>query len=121
MSSDEENEEEVTREAIALRVAQLRARYGALYDFALALFFRNDPMDLNFGDNTDEYSPEVQAILLRIHEASSAEQLQHIIDQEFKRLFSNDDESDLHVARPDGYEGLAHELWREYLECQTRK
>ncbi len=75
MPSDDQDEDDLTKEQIAQRKQHWREKYGPLFDDALALFFRLDLMELGHGYNTDEYSPEVQAILVRIHEASSAEDL----------------------------------------------
>jgi hypothetical protein len=51
------------KEKYKRRRAELRVRFGSLYDFLLALLFEVDPAGINFETNTDEYEPEVDTIL----------------------------------------------------------
>jgi hypothetical protein len=47
------------REKILQENRRLKEQYGQLFDDLQALFFRHDPMGINFGYNVDEYAPEV--------------------------------------------------------------
>jgi len=76
-----------TRDEIVSERAALRVRYGTAYDQLLNLLFEEDPEGLNFGDNTDEYDPEVGTILPRLAECSSADDVQVVISEEFRRWF----------------------------------
>jgi hypothetical protein len=40
-----------------------RREYAGLYEEVEAILFRHDPAGINFGENTDEYDPEVSTIL----------------------------------------------------------
>jgi hypothetical protein len=74
-----------TRDEIVRERTALRARYGAAYDQLLNLLFEEDPEGLNFGDNADEYDPEVGTILPRLADCSSADDVQAVISEEFRR------------------------------------
>jgi RNAse (barnase) inhibitor barstar len=70
------------------------------------LLFRHDPVGLNFGENVDEYRPEVETITLRLPEVTNEADLLRIIHEEFVRWH------DIDVAgRPSRYEGIASEIW----------
>ncbi len=84
----------------------LRRKYKELYDEVLEILFRHDPIRINFGDNTDEYEPEVGTILPRLKEAHSPEELRRIIHQEFIRWF------DENIAgAEEKYTHIAQEVW----------
>lgn len=76
-----------TRDDIVRETAELRARFGDAYDRLLNLLFEEDPEGLNFGDNTDEYSPEVSTILPRLTDCSSPDDVQTVVSEEFRRWF----------------------------------
>lgn len=91
-----------TRSAIQLQ-------YGDLYDILLEIFFRHDPLGINFGGNTDEYDPEVRTIIPRIAEADSPATLCRIIHQEFARWFGRSGTGDV-----EDYQALAQEVWQTW-------
>jgi hypothetical protein len=64
-----------------------KKQYGLLFDNVTALLFQNDPMDINFGDNTDEYEPETGTILPRLADAETVDDVQTIVHEEFCRWF----------------------------------
>ncbi len=68
--------------------SEIKAKYGDLFSEVEAILFRHDPMGINFGDNTDEYAPEVGTILPRLKEAKSEVDVQRIIHEEFVRWFN---------------------------------
>jgi hypothetical protein len=101
------------RAAMREQRAALRSQYGDLYDRAAEIMFRHDPMAItfptirrglirepdvpqeefdrlkqqieNWADNTDEYEPEVETILPRLHTASSVADVKQIIQEDFLR------------------------------------
>jgi hypothetical protein len=75
------------KEKFELRRADLRRRFGSLYDFVLALLFEVDPAGINFETNTDEYEPEVDTILPRLESSRTVHDLQTIVHEEFIRWF----------------------------------
>jgi hypothetical protein len=85
---------------------RLKAEYPELFDKVAALLFRHDPMSLNFGDNTDEYEPEVCAILPRLRSCHSAEEVRRVVHQEFTRCFDADTAGPEHY-----YDEIAKEIW----------
>lgn len=85
---------------------KLRQRYGALYDELITLFFHHDPMGLDAETNTDEYSPEVRAILLRLASCSSVEDVASLLYGVFIEYF------DEKLAGPrSSYERMAPSVW----------
>jgi hypothetical protein len=96
----------VSRADLARERAALRERYGSLYDELQALLFRHDPIGINRGTNTDEYDPEVRAILPRLESCSSAADVARVAHEELIRPF------DATIAGSRArYERLAPELW----------
>ena len=51
------------------------------------MLFEEDPVGINFGDNTDEYDPEVRTILPRLVDCSSPDEIQTVVSEEFRRWF----------------------------------
>jgi hypothetical protein len=88
---------------------RLKAEYGELYFKVSEILFRHDPEGINFETNTDEYEPEVETILPRLREASSATELRRIIREEFIRWFGADE-----VGTEIEFEEIAQEVWSAY-------
>ena len=90
------------------RVAREQALVGqeGLVAQVEALLFRHDPIGINFEDNTDEYLAEAQTIVMRLPEASSADDVRGIAHEEFVRWF------DAQIAGPpERYSAIAEEIW----------
>ena len=95
-------------EEIERRRAELKSEFGSFYDTVLAILFEADPIEINFGNNTDEYGPEVDTILPRLRECHSVDDLQKVIHEEFVRWF------DAETAGPlDRYQPIAQRIWPE--------
>ena len=86
--------------------AILRRRYKKLFDDVAEIFFRHDPIGINFEHNTDEYEPEVGTVLPRLRRCSSAADVQHVLHEEFVRWFSPADAGPI-----ERYEAPALEIW----------
>jgi hypothetical protein len=76
-----------TKEQIDAEYRRLRAEYGALFDEVTAIFFRHDPIGINFEYNTDEYEPEARTILPRLRTCHSAEDVLAVVHEEFQQLY----------------------------------
>lgn len=101
-----------TREDILAVRSRLRAEYGELFDSVAALLFRKDPIGINFETNTDEYEPEAETILPRLRNCQSADDVQHVVHQEFIRWFGPDT-----AGTQERYTEIANDifrLWQEY-------
>jgi hypothetical protein len=62
--------------------AELRSRYGALYDKVLLILHHYDPRGFREEEwRTDEYWSEIADVLPRLGAAQSAEDVQHILWQ----------------------------------------
>ena len=82
----------------------LRRTFGTFYDEVLSIITRHDPIGI--AGVSDEYEPEVDAILPRLSEAESEAAARRIIHEEFVRLF------DAEIAGPEfRFDGIAHEIW----------
>jgi len=101
------------RERLQLEREILKDRYQSLYDQVLEILFRHDPIDINYETNTDEYDPEVGTILPRLKEASSENDVQKIVHEEFRRWFSLD------AGGPDRYGEIASEIWTAWRNFQA--
>jgi lysyl-tRNA synthetase class I len=84
---------------------QLKLKYGAFYSAIEALFFRYDPMDINYETNTDEYDPEVSSVLPRLGSCVSPTDVQRVLHEEFTRWFGD-------AGPPDHYASIAVDLWQ---------
>ena len=95
-----------TKEQIDAENRRLRAEYGSLFDEVAAIFFRHDPIEINFEDNTDEYEPEARTILPRLRTCHSAEDVLAVVHEEFQRWF------DPEIAGPrEKYSTIANDVW----------
>ncbi|AHL76804.1 hypothetical protein CH92_17565 [Stutzerimonas stutzeri] len=100
--------------SVAKRRKELRETYGSLYEKAEALLFKHDPAGLDFGENLDEYDPEVDAILPQLHLCRSSSEVTAIIHREFVRLF------DEHMAGPlEAYNVIGADLWILWQEFKA--
>jgi hypothetical protein len=88
---------------------QLKKQYGTLFDTVAALLFENDPMGINFGDNTDEYDPETGTILPRLAGAKSVEDVQTIVYEEFCRWFG-----EAETGPSEAYREVAVRIWDKW-------
>jgi hypothetical protein len=106
-----EDERKVIRE----RRARLRKAYGELYDELSRLLFDTDPMRINFGDNTDEYEPEVDTILPRLAGCQGKVEVQAVLYEEFSRWFGAEE-----AATVESYPELAERVWELALKWRRQ-
>jgi hypothetical protein len=93
---------------IASERAELRKRYKSAYARLAALLFEEDPIGINFGDNSDEYEPEVGSILRQLASCRGMEDIQSMVHREFCAWF------DAYTAGPRGhYARIAARIQRE--------
>ena len=96
-----------TREEILEQRRRFKAEYGELFDSTAALLFRHDPAGINFDENTNEYEPEAETILPRLHNCQSVEDVARVVHEEFVRWFDAD------TAGPrESYKEIAAEIWQ---------
>ena len=96
----------------------LRQQYGQVYDEISSILFRHDVAKINFEFNTDEYEPEVDAILPRINDSLSKEDLVNIIYEEFVNFFCE------RTIKPKGhidYIVMADEIWDVWSKRTKRE
>jgi hypothetical protein len=87
----------------------VRQEYGALFDALSKLLFEADPIGINFETNTDEYEPEVGAIIPQLEHANTEDDARQIIHAEFCRWF------DAKTAGPiEAYGEIAAKVWAEW-------
>jgi hypothetical protein len=86
----------------------IRREYGDLYERVLRILFDADPVGINFGDNADEYEPEVDTILPRLRTCTSAADVQRVVHEEFCRWF----DAEL-AGEPNRYGEIASKVWSD--------
>jgi hypothetical protein len=82
----------------------VKTEYAGLYAAATHLFFKVDPIGINFASNSDEYEPEVGTVLPRLESAESVDDVGRILREEFRRWFGD-------VFDGRSTDRLAPELW----------
>jgi hypothetical protein len=100
------NRDRAAREAV-------RQRHPGLFASVSGAMFRQDPIAINFGSNTDEYDPEAGTVIPRLTDCASVDDVEQVLHEEFTRWFGTDIAGDR--AR---YASLAKEVWRLWLEGQ---
>lgn len=94
------------REQINAEKNRLRLVYGSLFDSIAEILFRHDPIELNYGDNTDEYESEAETILPRLKDCHSADDVVNVVYEEFQRWFDSDD-----AGPKEHYKEIGREVW----------
>jgi len=87
---------------------ELKRRYRVAYQRLNDIIFSEDPIGINFKENTDEYEPEVGTILPRLRDCRSKDDVERVVHEEFVRWF------DVQTA------GHARSIRRLLSECGTR-
>jgi hypothetical protein len=105
----------LTREQIVREREALKAQFGRAYEALLCLLFEEDPEGINFGDNTDEYDPEVRTILPRLADCYSVDDVQDVISEEFRRWFGP-----APVERRSAYRRIAERIVAEFPDLVGR-
>jgi hypothetical protein len=95
-----------TKEEVEADTRRLKAKYGELFDSVAEILFRNDPIGINFEDNTDEYEPETRTILPRLKTCQSSEDVLTMVHEEFQSWFDPDT-----AGARDRYAIIADEVW----------
>jgi hypothetical protein len=93
----------------------VKQAYGELYSQTEALFFRHDPIEISFGDNTDEYDAEVSTVLPRLRSCSSAADVQSVLHEEFSRWFGVGTAGSF-----DHYAVIGAELWTLWHDFNSK-
>jgi hypothetical protein len=103
------------RDKIIAERLRLKREYAERYAKLSALLFEADPIGINFGDNTDEYEPEVGTILPRLSTCHSIGDVAQVIYEEFVRWFSPADAGPLKRYLP-----IAERVWSEVMGKNIR-
>ena len=92
---------------------KMREQYPELFAKLESIFFKHDPIGINFGSNPDEYAAEVGTVLKRLPSATSQEEVQTMVYEVFCSWF------DPHLAGDKNsvaYKGIAKETWESWCE-----
>lgn len=95
---------------------RVRRRYGRLFEEVSEILFRHDPIGINFGDNTDEYEPEVGTILPHLEDAYSEAEVLDVVHREFAKWF----EPATAGARSE-YTAIAEEVWTAWQRYEAAR
>ena len=93
----------------------LKKQYGVLYDYVAAALFEDDPIGINFEENTDEYEPEAGTIIPRLAHAHSAQDVLTIVHEEFCHWFGAEDAGPIQK-----YNSVASKIWELWLEFKQQ-
>ena len=89
---------------------ELKRRYRVAYQRLNDILFSEDPIGINFKENTDEYEPEVGTILPRLRDCRSKDDVERVVHEEFVRWF------DVQTAGPRAkYQKIAQRVWDEVM------
>ncbi len=103
-----------TAEQMLKRRAAVKKRYGRFFDQVSEILFRNDPIGINFEDNTDEYEPEVETILPRLSECNSHEDVLLVVHEEFRKWFNGD------AGPRTNYTRISQEIWDAWQRSELK-
>lgn len=96
---------------IQRRRARFRRRYRDAYATLNGILFSEDPIHISFGENTDEYEPEVSTILPRLQGCASVDEVQNVVYEEFVKWFGSSN-----AGSPEQYSRIAERIWTELIE-----
>jgi hypothetical protein len=96
------------------RHKELRERYAVAYDRLSKILFTEDPVGINFEENTDEYEPEVGTILPRLGHCRSVDAVRRIVHEEFVKWFDV-----VTAGPPEKYQTVARRIWEEVVPGLT--
>ena len=92
------------------RRAALKRAHARLFAAVARALRESDPMDLiAMGAPSDEYEPAVGAIIPRLASATSVDDVQNIVHEEFAQWFTSVD-----AGPPDRYRNAATAIWNAY-------
>src|ERR1700686_3982009 len=103
------------RDSIKRERDAIKRKYGELFCAVSAALFEDDPIGINFESNTDEYEPEAGTIIPRLHSASSVQDVETIVYEEFNRWFGAGD-----AGLKSGYESVSRRIWETWCAFQKR-
>ena len=90
------------------------SRYGELFSEVSRILFEDAPIQINFGDNTDEYDPEARTIIPRLKNAASEEDVEAIVFEEFCRWFDAET-----VGEKPRYREASLRIWKAWIKYQS--
>lgn len=93
-------------EEIQAKNNQLKKEYGYLFEAIAETLIKHDPIGIYFGENDDEYYPEVRTILPRLKNCEFEDDVLAVVYEEFVKWF---DEQIAGVK--DNYTQIAKEIW----------
>ena len=85
---------------------ELKRQFGGLFESISTALFRDDPMGINFQNNTDEYEPEVGTILPRLRTCKSEQDVLNVVYEEFTKWFDP-----ASVGPKERYTKVSAEIW----------
>jgi len=85
---------------------KLKNQYKQLYKQVASVLLTHDPVGIFFGDNVDEYDPEVSTILPKLKNCKSEKDVLELVYKEFVKWF---DESI--IGPKTKYKPIAKEIW----------
>jgi hypothetical protein len=96
--------------------AEVKEKYGALFQEVSAVLFSHDPIGINFETNTDEYDAEAGTIIPRLKECRSEADAHRVVLEEFKRWCG-----DVTVGKSETYLKPSQEIWQVWLRFKEKE
>jgi hypothetical protein len=93
---------------------ELKQRYAVAYERVSDILFTGRPVAINFEDNTDEYTPDVDTILPRLRDCRSADDVRRIVHEELVKWFDV-----VTAGPPEKYQTVAKRIWEEVVPGLT--
>ncbi|MDR1890162.1 MAG: hypothetical protein LBQ81_12420 [Zoogloeaceae bacterium] len=106
---------ELEQDQLKVRRALVRAQYGDLFERVAAILFEDDPIDINYESNTDEYEPEAETILPRLNLAMSVQDVEAVVHQEFCRWFGAEE-----AGEPQRYHAVAARIFAALHKAERK-
>lgn len=118
LSKDELKEDEikVTHKNLPDLSSAIFYDYGKLYFDICIDLFNADPVGINFGDNLDEYTPEVHDIIARLQDNPDNVSTEVICEEVFFKWFSED------IAKDFDFSDVAKSIelkWEQFVEANN--
>jgi hypothetical protein len=94
---------------------KVRQQYPKLYNEVSAVMFKIDPIGINYQTNTDEYDFEAGAVIARLKDCATADDVATVLQEVFTESF------DAQMAGDRSrYAGMAREIWALWAKEGSR-
>ena len=90
---------------------KVRAEHPELFEKVSAAMYKEDLIDIDFGDNPDEYDPEAGTVIPRLKDCQNADDVATVLHEEYILWF--DEEI---AGTRESYENLGNTIWGIWID-----